>query len=245
MTNPRLRSRFARSALSVTALGAVAVVAWALNGPAAAADAAARMPPPAQAAPAMAAGQDVAVLSGGCFWGVQGVFQHVKGVKQVLSGYAGGTQAQADYETVSTGTTGHAESVRIVFDPSQISYGQILQVFFSVALDPTQVNRQGPDDGPQYRSEVFYTSDAQKQVAQAYIGQLNGAHVFSRPIATRIDALPAFYPAEAYHQDYLLHHPNSMYIVVNDMPKVEQLKKLFPELYRPDPVLSGPMLPGA
>jgi len=199
--------------------------------------------PPARVMPAPEAdvppgqGMQTAVLSGGCFWGVQGVFEHVKGVQRVVSGYAGGTQATADYQTVSGGATGHAESVQIDFDPKQISYGRILQVFFSVALDPTQRDRQGPDSGTQYRSEVFYTTPEQQKVAQGYIAHLDQAHMFAQPIATRVDPLRGFYPAEAYHQDYLVRHPDSMYIVMNDLPKVDALKHLFPELYRDTPVL--------
>jgi len=180
-----------------------------------------------------------AVLSGGCFWGVQGVFEHVRGVRQVLAGYSGGRAATADYETVSTGTTGHAESVKIVFDPQQISYGRILQVFFSVALDPTMKDAQGPDEGTQYRSEIFYANAEQQRVASAYVAQLDAAHVFAAPIATRIDALSGFYPAEAYHQDFLVNHPDYPYIAFNDMPKVEALKALFPSVYQAKPVLSG------
>jgi peptide-methionine (S)-S-oxide reductase len=198
------------------------------------------VPAPAIDVPAAAgSGTQTAVLSGGCFWGVQGVFEHVKGVRQVLAGYSGGKAATADYETVSTGTTGHAESVKILFDPAQISYGRILQVFFSVALDPTMKNAQGPDEGTQYRSEIFYANEDQKRVAQAYVAQLDAAHVYAAPIATRIDPLSGFYPAEAYHQDFLAFHPNYPYIAFNDMPKVEALKTLFPGLYLPQPVLSG------
>jgi peptide-methionine (S)-S-oxide reductase len=197
------------------------------------------VPAPAIDVPAGGAATQTAVLSGGCFWGVQGVFEHVKGVRQVLAGYAGGKASTADYETVSTGTTGHAESVQIVFDPAQISYGRILQVFFSVALDPTMKDAQGPDEGTQYRSEIFAANDDQKRVAQAYVAQLDAAHVFDAPIATRIDPLTGFYPAEAYHQDFLAFHPNYPYIAINDMPKVEALKTLFPSLYLAQPVLSG------
>lgn len=176
--------------------------------------------------------QQTAVLSGGCFWGVQAVFQHVKGVISATSGYAGGSGKKADYETVSTGETGHAESVEIVFDPSQISYGELLRVFFSVAHDPTQLNRQGPDEGTQYRSAIFYNSDEQKHIADAYIQQLDTAKVFSRKIVTQIVPLQTFYRAEAYHQDYATLHPNQPYIVFNDAPKVEHLKQQFPELYK-------------
>jgi peptide-methionine (S)-S-oxide reductase len=197
------------------------------------------VPAPAIDVPAAGAAPQTAVLSGGCFWGVQGVFEHVKGVRQVLAGYSGGRAATAEYETVSTGETGHAESVKIVFDPQQISYGRILQVFFSVALDPTMKDAQGPDEGTQYRSEIFYANPEQQRVAQAYVAQLDAAHTFGAPIATRIDALTGFYPAEAYHQDFLVNHPDYPYIVINDMPKVEALKALFPSVYQARPVLSG------
>jgi len=184
-----------------------------------------------------APGGETAVLSGGCFWGMQGLFEHVKGVRQVVAGYSGGPASAAQYETVSTGTTGNAESVKITFDPNVISYGQILRVFFSVAHDPTEVDRQGPDEGPQYRSNIFFANGEQEKVARAYIGQLNRAHAFSAPIATRVDRLTGFYPAEAYHQDYLIHHPDSPYIVVNDLPKIASLKAIYPEMYRAEPVM--------
>jgi peptide-methionine (S)-S-oxide reductase len=224
----------------VTAL-AVAVAlgaAWSLGRlPAHAEEADKVLPAPSVDVPATDAPQ-TAVLSGGCFWGVQGVFEHVRGVRKVLAGYAGGKSDTAHYETVSEGDTGHAESVQVVFDPKQISYGRILQIFFSVALDPTEVNRQGPDEGTQYRSEVFATDLAQHRAAAAYIAQLDQMHVFSRPIATRVDPLPGFYPAEAYHQDYLERHPTQPYIAYNDIPKVESLKRLFPEAYLDKPVLA-------
>jgi peptide-methionine (S)-S-oxide reductase len=171
------------------------------------------------------------VLSGGCFWGIQAVFEHVKGVSSVTAGYSGGQASTAQYETVSTGRTGHAESVRIVYDPSQVSYGQLLKVFFSVAHDPTELNRQGPDEGTQYRSAIFYANEDQRRIAQAYVDQLNRAKAFPRTIVTEIVALQAFYPAEAYHQDYAEHHPNEPYIAINDLPKLEHLKQTLPELY--------------
>jgi peptide-methionine (S)-S-oxide reductase len=177
------------------------------------------------------------VLAGGCFWGVQGVFQHTKGVTQALSGYSGGSKDAAEYETVSTGRTGHAESVRVTFDPRQISYGKILQIYFSVAHDPTQLNRQGPDTGTQYRSAIFYASADQKRVAEAYVDQLNKAGVFTGPIVTQIVPLSGFYPAEAYHQDYATLHPHQPYIAYNDLPKIENLKRLFADFYRDKPVL--------
>jgi peptide-methionine (S)-S-oxide reductase len=188
---------------------------------------------------AATAGPQSVVLSGGCFWGVQGVFEHVRGVTRAVAGYAGGAATTAQYETVSTGSTGHAESVQVTYDPRVISLGHVLQIFFSVALDPTEVDRQGPDDGTQYRSEVWVSDAEQAHVAQAYIAQLNGAHVFRGPIATRVDKLPGFYPAEAYHQDFLENNPNYPYIVVNDMPKVSALRSLFPALYVEKPALSG------
>lgn len=176
-------------------------------------------------------GAQTVVLAGGCFWGIQAVFEHVKGVSSATAGYSGGSAQTAQYETVSTGTTGHAESVRVVYDPAQVSFGQILKVFFSVAHDPTELNRQGPDDGTQYRSVIFYSNDDQRRIAQAYIDQLNRAKVFSQPIVTQVVALQAFYPAEAYHQDYAEHHPHEPYIAINDLPKLEHLKQLLPELY--------------
>ncbi len=186
---------------------------------------------------AKAAGpMQTAVLSGGCFWGVQGVFEHLNGVKRVLSGYAGGEKNTAEYETVSTGQTGHAESVQITFDPAKVSYGQILQVFFSVAHDPTQLNRQGPDSGTQYRSSIFYADESQKKIAEAYIAQLNKSGAYPRAIVTRVDPLKGFYAAEGYHQDYLLKNPSSAYIVFNDLPKIRNFQKTLPALYQGKPV---------
>lgn len=176
-------------------------------------------------------GQQTAVLSGGCFWGVQAVFQHVRGVIKATSGYAGGSAKTADYETVSMGRSGHAESVQVVYDPSQITYGELLRIFFSVAHDPTQLNRQGPDEGTQYRSAIFYASDDQKRIADAYIAQLEQAKVYSRPIVTQVTPLQGFYPAEAYHQNYAALHPSQPYIMFNDAPKVDRLRQFFPELY--------------
>jgi len=175
--------------------------------------------------------EQVAVFAGGCFWGVEGVFEHVKGVTGVASGYSGGAANTANYEAVSDGETGHAEVVRITYDPSQISYGQLLKVFFSVAHDPTELNRQGPDTGTQYRSAIFYTGEEQKRVAEAYISQLNQEKVFKRPIVTQVTPLNSFYTAEAYHQDYLAHHPDNPYIVIHDMPKIENLRKQFADIY--------------
>ena len=195
--------------------------------------AAAEVPPPAAdmtAAPGDH--KEVAVLAGGCFWGVDAVFKHVKGVSHVVSGYAGGAKSTAHYETVETGRTGHAESVEITYDPAQVSYGKLLQVFFSVAHDPTELNRQGPDEGTQYRSAIFYSSPDQQRVADAYIEQLNAARVFKRKIVTQVTPLTGFYAAEAYHQNYLERNPDNPYIIYNDLPKLDRLKKQFPELYR-------------
>ncbi|MGB8103772.1 MAG: peptide-methionine (S)-S-oxide reductase MsrA [Pseudolabrys sp.] len=195
------------------------------------------IPPPAAEAPAQSAGLETAVLAGGCFWGIQAVYQHVKGVTNAVSGYAGGAQKDAIYDTVSSGRTGHAEAVQVTFDPKQISYGKILQIYFSVAHDPTQLNRQGPDTGPQYRSEIFPQSEAQQKVAKDYIAQLDQAHVFKRPIVTKTDSMKsAFFPAEAYHQDYAIKHPYQPYIAMNDAPKVENMSKLFPDVWRDQPV---------
>lgn len=195
-------------------------------------DTAASVPAPAQdAALAPARGEQSAVVSGGCFWGIQAVFAHVKGVIRATSGYAGGSAKTANYETVSTGQTGHAESVEILYDPSQITYGQLLRVFFSVAHDPTELNRQGPDEGTQYRSMISYTSDEQKKIAEAYIAQLDKAGVFPHKIVTQVVPLKGFYPAEDYHQDYAARHPDSPYIYFNDAPKVAHLKTEFPDLY--------------
>jgi peptide-methionine (S)-S-oxide reductase len=192
----------------------------------------AAVPAPTLDAPrASASGQQTAVVAGGCFWGIQAVFQHVKGVIRATSGYSGGSAKTAEYEVVSTGETGHAESVQIVFDPSQVTYGELLRVFFSVAHDPTELNRQGPDEGTQYRSVIFYNGDEQKHIAEAYIAQLDQAKVFQHKIVTQVMPLQTFYPAEAYHQNYAALHPNQPYIVFNDAPKVEHLRREFPELY--------------
>jgi peptide-methionine (S)-S-oxide reductase len=192
------------------------------------------LPPPAQDVAASAKGPQTqtAVFAGGCFWGVEAVFRHVKGVKSAVSGYAGGTVKAPSYELVSTGTTGHAESVEVVFDPAQVTYGELLRVFFSVAHDPTELNRQGPDHGTQYRSAIFTTSDEQARVARAYIAQLDKAKVFASPIVTQVVPLPAFYEAEAYHQNYAALHPTQPYIAFNDLPKVDHLREQFPALYR-------------
>jgi peptide-methionine (S)-S-oxide reductase len=195
-----------------------------------------KMPFPAPAVDApLAAGksQQTAVFAGGCFWGIQAVFEHVKGVSSATSGYAGGHVKSPSYESVSMGVTGHAETVSIKFDPSQVTYGQLLMVYFSVAHDPTQWNRQGPDTGSQYRSVIFFTNEEQKSIAQAYIAQLEAAKVYSRPLVTKVEPFQVFYPAEDYHQDYLKNNPNNPYIVYNDLPKLENLKRVFPALYLP------------
>ena len=223
-------------AAALVALGTIGMLVW--QSPLFGAEAPVVIAPPAIDNPKTAGPLQTAVLAGGCFWGVQGVYEHVRGVRKVLAGYAGGDKATAHYETVSSGTTGHAESVKIVFDPAEISYGQILQIAFSVVHDPTQLNRQGPDVGSQYRSSVFYGDDGQKRIAEAYIAQLNQAHAFARPIVTRVDPLKGFYPAEDYHQDYLIHNPTVPYIAYFDIPKIENLKRTFPELYSGQPVLA-------
>jgi peptide-methionine (S)-S-oxide reductase len=195
------------------------------------------IPTPSLDEPTTQATSEVAVLAGGCFWGVQGVFQHVQGVTNAVSGYTGGDKSTAQYETVSMGTTGHAESVQITYDPRRITYGRILQIYFSVAHDPTELNRQGPDVGTQYRSTIFPANADQSRIAKAYIAQLNQAHMFDAAIVTTIEPDRTFYPAEDYHQDFLTRNPTYPYIVFNDLPKIENLKRLFPDLYRSDPVL--------
>jgi peptide-methionine (S)-S-oxide reductase len=228
-------SQFSRLSLCAAAIGALAIAAF-ISVPTRAAEEAVVIPAPA-ADVAAGDGVQTAVVAGGCFWGVQGVFQHTAGVVNAVSGYAGGSQMTATYEQVSSGSTGHAESVQIKFDPKKISYGKILQIYFSVAHDPTQLNRQGPDSGTQYRSAIFTTSDDQKKVADAYIAQLNAAKVYGKPIATKVTSLQGFFPAEAYHQDYLTLHPNQPYIAYNDLPKIDNLKKLFAENYIEKPTL--------
>lgn len=191
------------------------------------------LPGPAFNAPvAVAAADDTAYFAGGCFWGIEGVFEHVRGVKSAVSGYSGGSRATADYEQVSGGSTGHAETVRVIYDPAQVSFGQLLHIFFSVAHDPTQLNRQGPDRGTQYRSAIFFNGTEQQESAQRYIAQLTAAKFFPRPIVTQLVKLTAFYPAEEYHQDYMVHHPNQPYIVFHDAPKVAALRKNFAGLYK-------------
>jgi peptide-methionine (S)-S-oxide reductase len=229
------RTQFSRLSLCAAAIGALAIAAFVV-APSRAAEDAVVIPAPAADA-AASDGIQTVVVAGGCFWGVQGVFQHTAGVVNAVSGYAGGNKSTAKYETVSTGSTGHAESVEIKYDPKKISYGKILQIFFSVAHDPTQLNRQGPDSGTQYRSAIFTTNDEQKKVADAYIAQLNAAKVYGQPIVTKVGPLEGFYPAEAYHQDYLTLHPTQPYIAYNDLPKVENLKKIFAANYIEKPTL--------
>ena len=195
--------------------------------------------PAADEARATAAGKQTAVVAGGCFWGIQAVFQHVKGVVNATSGYSGGSAKTADYETVSGGRTGHAESVEIVYDPAQITYGELLRIFFSVAHDPTELNRQGPDTGTQYRSEIFFADESQQKTALAYIAQLDQAHVFGHPIVTRVDPLKGFFPAEGYHQDFLVRNPTYPYIVYNDLPKIANLQRQLPDIYIDKPVLAA------
>ena len=189
-------------------------------------------PDPAQDVKEPGAGMQTAVLAGGCFWGVEGVFERLNGVSDVVSGYAGGSKSSASYEVVSTGATGHAESVKITYDPNRISYGQLLKIFFAIAHDPTELNRQGPDEGTQYRSSIFYVNEEQKQVATAYIKQLTDAKIFRRPIVTTVVPLEAFYPAEAYHQNFLVRNPTYPYIVYNDLPKVKHLEQEFPAMVK-------------
>ena len=236
MTLTRKTARPARGIViaALAALGLSGGVAWLSPS---AAETAHSVPAPATDEPASSATSEIAVLAGGCFWGVQGVFQHVDGVTRAVSGYAGGEQRTADYETVSGGRSGHAESVQITFDPHRISYGRLLQIYFSVAHDPTELNRQGPDVGTQYRSAIFPTSAEQAAVAKAYVAQLDQAHTFGAPIVTKIEPDRAFYPAEDYHQDFLTLNPRYPYIAINDLPKVAALKQLFPALYRDKPVL--------
>jgi len=226
--------QFSRFSL-YAAIGALAITAFA-PAPLRAAEDAVVIPAPALDVQA-SDGLQTAVVAGGCFWGVQGVFQHTSGVVNAVSGYAGGSKVSANYSMVSTGATSHAESVEIKYDPKKISYGKILQIFFSVAHDPTQLNRQGPDSGPQYRSAIFTTNDEQKKVVEAYIDQLNAAKVYKKPIVTKVGPLEAFYAAESYHQDYLTLHPTQPYIAYNDLPKIENLKKLFAANYVEKPTL--------
>ena len=228
----KLGSKF----LTLSALAGFAALAGLAVHPLMAAEEAVVIPPPAADAPA-ASGVQTAVFAGGCFWGVQGVFQHVNGVANAVSGYSGGEASTAHYEMVGTSTTGHAESVEVTYDPSKVTYGQLLHVFFSVAHNPTQLNYQGPDTGTQYRSAIFVANDEQKKIAESYIAQLDKAKLFPAPIVTSLEAFKAFYPAEGYHQDFLTLNPDYPYIVYNDLPKIENLKQIFPDLYREKPVL--------
>jgi peptide-methionine (S)-S-oxide reductase len=228
-----------RARIASTVLVPLAVLACTLPGVARQAEQARVLPPPVHDEPAGAATSETAVFAGGCFWGVQGVFQHVKGVTGAVSGYAGGDKRTAKYEEVGSGRTGHAEAVQVTYDPRVITYGRLLQILFSVAHDPTQLDRQGPDVGPQYRSAIFPNGDGQAGVAKAYIDQLMQARVFPSPIVTRIEPGASFYAAEPYHQDFLTRHPDHPYIVFNDLPKLKDLQKIFPDLYRAQPVLVG------
>ena len=230
-------TRWSKPLMAVFALIALGVALW--RSPLFGAEAPVVIAPPALDNPKASGTPQTAVLAGGCFWGVQGVFEHVRGVQNVVAGYAGGDRSSAQYETVSSGTTGHAESVKITFDPAAISYGQILQIAFSVVHDPTQLNRQGPDVGSQYRSAIFYADETQKRIAEAYISQLDQSHVFPRAIVTRVGPLKGFFPAEDYHQDYLIRNPSAPYIAIYDMPKIENFRRTFPELYSGRPVLAG------
>lgn len=233
------RNRLFRQPLAVLLALSLVALLWQL--PALSAESAVVIPPPAVDEPlATDAGPATAVLAGGCFWGVQGVFQHVKGVTRAVSGYAGGSRDTAHYQRVGGGDTGHAESVEISYDPRQISYGQLLQIYFSVAHNPTELNRQGPDTGSQYRSAIFPQNASQKGVAASYIAQLDKSGLFGKPIVTRLEPQQQFYAAEGYHQDFLTLNPRYPYIVYNDLPKVENLQKLFPQLYREKPVLVLP-----
>jgi peptide-methionine (S)-S-oxide reductase len=226
-----MASSFVRD--SALVLGVLALIGLSLYSLARPTAQAGEFPNPSADAPlAKAAGVQSAVFAGGCFWGIEAVFQHVDGVKSATSGYSGGDARDANYEAVSSGASGHAESVEVVFDPSKVSYGQLLKVFFSVAHDPTELNRQGPDSGPQYRSAIFYTNDEQQRIARAYIDQLEQAKVYRKRIVTTLTPLAAFYPAEEYHQDYAARHPTDRYIVFNDLPKVARLKAELPSLYR-------------
>jgi len=228
-----------RAATVAAVLVACGTAVMLLPGRGAAGEPAVAIPPPVLDSPKATGAPRTAVLSGGCFWGVQGVFEHLTGVQRVVAGYSGGARDTAHYEIVGAGGTGHAESVEITYDPQQVSYGQILQVFFAVAHDPTQVNGQGPDVGSQYRSEIFYASAEQQRVALAYIAQLNKSGLYRAPIATRVDPFRGFYPAEGYHQDFLLHNPTNSYIVFNDLPKIRAFQKVLPGLYQGQPVTLG------
>ena len=238
MTAPLFtRSPVSRRAGLVASLATALLVGMALPLVASSGEAAVKIAPPAVDTTTNASGLQTAVFAGGCFWGIQGVFQRVNGVVQAMSGYSGGAKETAVYEMVGTGLTGHAESVKITYDPKKVSYGTLLQIFFSVAHDPTQLNRQDPDNGPQYRSAIFYADAAQKETTEKYIAQLDAAKVYPKKIVTQVVPLVAFYPAEGYHQDYLTLHPDSGYIARFDLPKIANLKAMFPQQYRAEPVL--------
>jgi len=228
-----------KSLLNALLPAAALIAALAYLAQCAAAEPAATVPPPALDNPKQAGRAQTAVLAGGCFWGLQGVFEHVRGVREVLAGYSGGSRSTARYDDVGSGHTGHAESVQIVFDPAQVSYGELLQIYFSVAHDPTELNRQGPDVGSQYRSSIFYADDTQRHIAESYIAQLDKAKAFPQPIVTRVDPLKGFYEAEGYHQDFYLKNPSYPYIVINDLPKIRGLKALYPDYYVDRPVTAG------
>jgi peptide-methionine (S)-S-oxide reductase len=217
----------------LSAVASIAVFAGGVPHGLSSSKAAQTIPDPVASLPIHSAGQQTAVLAGGCFWGMEGVFEHLKGVSNVVSGYAGGIARDAKYERVGTGQTGHAEAVQITYDPSQITYGQLLKVYFAVAHNPTQIDRQEPDSGTQYRSAIFFSNASQKQVAQSYIAQLNAAHVFKEAIATQLSPLTQFYAAEDYHQNFIARNPSYPYVVVHDLPKIKQLQKQFPSLYKP------------
>jgi peptide-methionine (S)-S-oxide reductase len=236
LLNGKMQMRRGLFTLAAVVALITGMAALTTSAPASAAEGAVVIAPPVVNNQKVKGPLQTAVFAGGCFWGVQGVFQHVHGVRQVISGYAGGDKSTAQYDTVSGGSTGHAESVQITFDPAEVSYGELLQVFFSVAHDPTQLNRQGPDSGTQYRSEIFTLDESQKNIAQAYIAQLDKAHAFPAKIVTRVDPLKGFYRAEAYHQDFLLRNPGHPYIVYNDLPKIDDLKQVFPKQYNETPV---------
>jgi peptide-methionine (S)-S-oxide reductase len=234
ISSPKIQSTF-WNAFPLAILALVAGLLWSAPGPAAT-GAAVSLPDPVVDQKNASDEPQVAVIAGGCFWGIQAVFQHTKGVQLALSGYSGGMKTNPSYEDVTTGRTGHAEAVQIKYNPREISYGQILKIFFSVAHDPTQLNRQGPDVGTQYRSAIFFTNDEQKKIAEAYIAQLDKTGAFQSPIVTKVGQLAAFYPAEDYHQDYAIKHPTQPYIAIHDLPKVENLKRLFPSFYQATPV---------
>jgi peptide-methionine (S)-S-oxide reductase len=234
-----------RTAIAASSVALLAVCALAIpQMPGQAADTTRVLPAPAIDLPPAGSGPQTATFAGGCFWGIQGVFEHVKGVTRAVSGYAGGHVANPGYEQVSSGSTGHAESVSVTYDPSQVTYGTLLRIFFSVALDPTQRDRQGPDSGTQYRSELFVNGPEQERVAKAYIAQLEASHAFSRPIATRVEPAGPFYPAEGYHQDYLDLHPDQPYIAINDLPKVQALQTLFPDYWQSSATKVGKLASG-